>query len=390
MESRLHTVGANAERARSHNRQMVLDRIRQAGRIGRAEIARGSGLSTQAVSNIIADLLADGLITEKGRRATTKGQPPVQYGLEPGGGYAVGIEIRPDAVFAAVLDFCGTPVASDRHSLTATDLAGVTQAVVEAKTGILRQGGVPGDRVLGAGVVMPGPFGRTGLSGAGSELPVIYDVSPQDWLEDTLGLPVAIENDANAAAIAERVSGAATGLGTYAFLYFGTGLGLGAVENGRLVIGALGNAGEIGHIPVHHSGRTVPLESVLSRLSVQRHLQAAGTAVDSAEGLARAYDARDPALLDWLAAASEPLSTAVAIIENMLDPEAVILGGAMPDAILDHLIGAVRLSDRSVAHRPTRNVPRLLRGASGRMTATLGAAALVINRAFTPRIAAIA
>ena len=49
-------VGANAERARSHNRQMVLDRVRQAGQIGRAEIARGSGLSTQAVSNIISDL----------------------------------------------------------------------------------------------------------------------------------------------------------------------------------------------------------------------------------------------------------------------------------------------------------------------------------------------
>ena len=69
MRPTAHTVGANAERARSHNRQMVLDRVRQAGRIGRAEIARGSGLSTQAISNIIADLLADGLIVEDGRRA---------------------------------------------------------------------------------------------------------------------------------------------------------------------------------------------------------------------------------------------------------------------------------------------------------------------------------
>ena len=60
----------------------------------------------------------------------------------------------------------------------------------------------------------------------------------------------------------------------------------------------------------------------------------------------------------------------------------------MPDVILDHLIGAVRLSHRSVSERAGRTQPRLLRGASGRMTATLGAAALVLNQAFTPQITA--
>ncbi|MEO1679498.1 MAG: ROK family transcriptional regulator [Pseudomonadota bacterium] len=386
MTSAEHIIGANAERARSHNRQMVLDRVRQAGRIGRAEIARGSGLSTQAVSNIIADLLADGLISEKGRRVGTKGQPPVQYGLNPGGGFAVGVEVRPDAVFAAMLDLCGTLVASTRFDLSATDLPGVTRTVVQARDDVVRQSQVPADRIFGAGIVMPGPFGRTGLSGLGSELPIFHDISPREWFEDALGVPVVVENDANASAIAERVSGAAQGLRTYAFLYFGNGLGLGAVQNGRLMTGALGNAGEIGHIPVPCGGRVVPLETVLSRLSIQRHLQAAGIAVDSSEGLARAYDAQEPVLMEWLAAASEPLTSAVATIENMLDPETVILGGAMPDCILDHLIDAAQLSDRSVACRPARTVPRLMRGASGRMTATLGAAALVIHRAFTPRI----
>ena len=58
-------VGANAGRSRGHNRQVVLGRIRNADRIGRAEIARASGLSTQAVSNIIADLIDDGLIIDR-------------------------------------------------------------------------------------------------------------------------------------------------------------------------------------------------------------------------------------------------------------------------------------------------------------------------------------
>lgn len=386
----LNTVGANAERARSHNRQMVLERVRKAGQIGRAEIARESGLSTQAVSNIIADLLDDGLIAERGRRPGMRGQPPVQYGVNPDGGFAVGIEIRPDAVFAAMLDLCGTQVAAVRHSLSANDLDGVTQAVRSAKTAATKKAGAPVGRILGAGIVMPGPFGPTGLDGTGSELTFLHDIDPTTWLSSTLNMPVIIENDANAAAIAEGISGAATSLETFAFLYFGTGLGLGMVQNGRLVTGAFGNAGEIGHIPVPSGGRPVPLESVLSRLSVQRHLSVAGVEVSSSQELADAYAANAPALMHWLDAAVEPLSAAVAIIENMLDPETVVLGGAMPDVILDHLIASVRLADRSVAHRGARDIARLTRGASGRMTATLGGAALVINRAFTPRIATAA
>jgi len=381
-------VGANAERARSHNRQVVLGRIRAAGQIGRAEIARASGLSIQAVSNIIADLLAEGFILEQGRRSAGRGQPPVQYSLRPEGGFALGVEIRPDAVFAAVLDLCGTTIGAERARLPATDRTTITRAVVKLCDQVLTASDTPRTRVLGAGVVMPGPFGATGLAGSGSELLTWDGTEPDVWFSQALGLPVVVENDANAAAMAERIAGVAQGLDTYAFLYFGSGLGLGSVQKGRLVAGTHGNAGEIGHIPVPAGGRTVPLESLVSRLSVQRALHAAGIDVSSGDEITRLYEARDPVLLGWLDAAVEPLSAAVAIVENLFDPQTVILGGAMPDAILDHLLGSVRLSKRSVSHRENRVHPRLMRGASGRMTATLGAAALVLNQAFTPQITA--
>ncbi len=74
------------------------------------------------------------------------------------------------------------------------------------------------------------------------------------------------------------------------------------------------------------------------------------------------------------------------IVENLLDPEVVILGGAMPDVILDHLVREAVLPARSVSNRAERSVVRLRRGTSGNMTATLGAAALVINQTFTPMI----
>jgi predicted NBD/HSP70 family sugar kinase len=67
----------------------------------------------------------------------------------------------------------------------------------------------------------------------------------------------------------------------------------------------------------------------------------------------------------------------------MFDPQTVILGGAMPDAILDHLVAHAPLPALSVSNRPNAPHPRLMRGASGRMTATLGAAALILNRALS-------
>lgn len=381
-------VGANPERTRNHNRQVILDRIRASGRIGRAEIARATGLSTQAVSNIIADLLADGMILEDGRQTAGRGLPAVQYALNAKGGFALGVEIRPDAVFAALLNLCGDTVASGRLPLGTNDRESVTRTVLAQRDALLKSSGTPRERLLGAGIVMPGPFGQTGIRDNETELQIWDDMSPGAWFASALDLPVMIENDANAAAIAERIAGAAAGLDTYAFVYFGNGVGLGAVEHGRLITGANGNAGEIGHIPVPSRGEIVPLESRVSRLSLRKALAGCGTAAETVEDLDRLYRAQTAELMDWLDAAQEPLTAAIRIVENLFDPGTVILGGAMPDTILDHLINAMEPPRISVAHRTDRSVPRLMRGASGRMTATLGAAALVINHAFTPKIAA--
>lgn len=380
-------VGANAGRSRGHNRQVVLGRIRNADRIGRAEIARASGLSTQAVSNIIADLIDDGLIIENGHRAVSRGVPVAQYSLNPVGGFAAGIEIRPDAVLGALLNFCGEPVVQKRKQQATRDRADVVTAVRAMKASILKSSGCDPDRLLGLGVVMPGPFGCTGIAGGASELAIWNDTPPDIWLAETLDMPVLVENDANAAAIAERVSGVAQGLNSYAFLYFGSGLGLGVVNNGRLMAGAFGNAGEIGKLQMPSNGTLAMLEDAVSRRSLSEALYANGAATQNVDDLARLHRSGDKALTNWLDRAAEPLSAAVSVVENLFDPETIILGGAMPDSILDHLIGSVHLTERSVSNRVERHHPRLMRGASGRMTATLGAAALVLNHTFTPKIA---
>ncbi|MBI1416754.1 MAG: ROK family protein [Limimaricola sp.] len=383
----LSIAGSNAERTRLHNRRVVLGCIHAAGGMGRAAIARASGLTTQTVSNIIAELLSDGLLQEGGRVAEGRGLPVVKYTINPLGALAFGAEVRPKTVLSTLMDMEGRMLASDRQPLEIADIDHVARILARMRDAAIKATGLPAGKLIGAGIVLPGPFGATGLTGRASDLP--------DWpldlartrIEQELGLPVVLENDANAAAVAERVSGAAQGLSSFAYVYFGTGLGLGVVERGQLIKGAQGNAGEIGHVPVPFEGQAVPLESVVSRLALGQRLAEAGVTVTSVEDIARLHSAGHPALTHWIAEAAGPLSSAVQMIENLFDPETVILGGAMPDGVLDDLIAACRPGDRSVAARPGRRLPRLCRGASGRMTATLGGAALVISRVFTPHLA---
>lgn len=363
----------------------MLNQVRFSGTIGRAEVARACGLSTQAVSNIISDLMEDGMISELGRRASSRGQPPVQYALNPEGGYALGIEIRPDVVLAAVLDLCGNQLASKRQKLTATCKDGITSTVVGLANSICVNAGLPKDKILGAGIVMPGPFGETGIRDTGTELPSWEPAKPDVWFSNALDLPVFVENDANAAAMAEMVNGVAKNLNSFAFIFFGNGIGLGVVEHGKLLTGVNGNAGEIGHIPVISNGKQVSLESTVSRLSVHRHLTAAGVNASSTADLDRLCLAKDASLNVWLESALEPLSNAITVVENLFDPATIIFGGAMPKGILDYFIEHVQFAQNSVSERADRPYPRLQRGASGRLASTMGAAALALNQTFTPK-----
>ncbi len=388
------TIGSNAERSRQHNRKVVLGHLRSNAQLGRAELARLTGLSTQAISNIIAELEDEELILAGERQAKGRGLPAVQYAINPHGAVALGVEVRPTTVLCTLVDFLGEALASTRYELSSSTPEAVVQAVKQAADETLGtlKGKTP--PVLGAGIVMPGPFGRVGLTGK-AELSGWDDVNPQQLFEEALGVPVQVENDATAAAIAEQMTGMAEGLQTYCFIYFGLGLGLGIISNGLILRGAFGNAGEFGHVVVEHGGRPCScgnkgcLETYASRLALSEFFKSRGREVKNQQDLRALLEDNDPDLEQWLSEAAGPLSQAIVMLENIFDPETIILGGAMPPELLDLLIGQMKLTEASVSVRPDRKLKRVSRGASGYMTASLGAAALIIHPTYIPSFSKI-
>ena len=243
---------------------------------------------------------------------------------------------------------------------------------------------------------MPGPFTLTGLANTASVLPHWQDIDAEQLFSSALSMPVLVENDANAAAVGEHVSGGTASLSNYAFIYFGSGVGLGIVHQGRLFRGGSGNAGELGHILVPLprgldqslagiTSHMAPLESIASRSALLQHLKDAGVDVSTDQQLEALAVERNPELQQWLDEASAALSHAVHVVENLFDPDTVVLGGALPDSLLAALVKGISLAEHSTAQRKNRLMPRVMRGHSGDLSAARGGAALVINGLFTPQ-----
>lgn len=386
-------IGSNPERNRTHNRRVVLETVWLHGPIGRTEIARMTHLTAQAVSNIVDELAADGLLIRQGRRKAGRGQPPVQFAVNPDGGATVGVELAADGLVTVLVDLAGQLRAQRRIKLTDTAPDRLVPLVAAEVERIRRTPGGEAAPVLGVGVVMPGPFEIDGLSSVGpTTLPGWSGIDAGAVLSAATGLPVVVENDATAAAVGERLHGAGKSLRDFCLVYFGVGLGLGIVSEGRPFRGAFGNAGEVGHVMVVPDGLPCPcgnrgcLERYASLHALDERLAASGLDAGQRADLDALVRSGHPELTAWTRDAAKKLAPMIAMLENLFDPESIILGGSLPVALLDALIEAMHPLPISVASRRRRSLPRVLAGATGRLTAALGAAALPLLETLAPRL----
>jgi len=387
------TIGSNPERNRSHNRRVVLDVVRQLGPLGRMEISRHAHLSTQAVSNIVEELVADGLLIRTGRLRAGRGQPPIQFAVNPDGGMTAGIEIAADHISTLLVDIGGRVRAQRTISLQRNDpetVLPVIKAEIEAAQAQLKPFA---PQLLGIGVVMPGPFNVEGMTSVGpTTLSGWLDFDAAASIGHMLGAPVTIENDATAAAVGERLHGAAKDLKNFCLIYFGHGLGLGIMIDGRPYRGANGNAGEIGHVLVEKGGRLCScgqhgcLEAYASIHALDEKLSQAGVQGLDYALLEQLHREGHPVVEAWVRETAGYLAPQVATLENLFDPEAVVIGGALPPGLLEDLTQAMQPLPLSVARRRNRSEARLIHGRTGRLTAALGAAALPVLEAMTPRL----
>jgi predicted NBD/HSP70 family sugar kinase len=363
--------GTNQEFGRPYNRRIVLEAIRQHGPITRGDIAASVGLTVQTVSNITRELEDQDFICGTRNAPRARGYPATSLSINPDGGYAIGLNITPVGIEAALINLAGEIVAAQsrgRDCLTPDRaLAEIRDIVADFKVSTSDK------RVLGIGLAMPGPFDIESMSFVGpTTLQGWKDVPIQKELADIADCPAFIEMDHAAAAVGEHLYGAGRDYKDYYYIFFSMGLGGCMVHDGLPVRGSFSNAGEIGHIPIVPDGEPCPcgnsgcLERYVSLEALERR-----SAMIGMEG--------------WLTEAAPVFRSAISTIENLFDPQTIIIGGMSGTDIPQKLLAMAEPLANSVSSRRNRTSPRIIFSTTGHDAALRGAASLAISGALAPR-----
>ena len=244
------------------------------------------------------------------------------------------------------------------------------------------------DSITAVGIGSGGPLdAQAGVIVGPPHLPGWRDVPVSSWAEAAYGLPVALENDATAAAAGEHRYGAGAGTSHLVYLTISTGVGGGIVIDGRLYRGATGNGGELGHVTVDCSGRPCRgcgrkgcLEAYVSGTSISERAREAGLGEVTASEVAAAAAAGDAAAAEVWDATTEALACGLTSIVNLFEPQLVVLGGGVVSGTGEQLLGPVRERVRDEAMGPAGGAARIVAAALGPQVGVVGAAAIALDR----------
>lgn len=356
----------------------ILGLVLRRSPLTQAEIASEIGRSQQTVSRLISRLIERGSLRQGERVSSGKrGQVSTSIEIVPDYAYSFGVAILWDALAVTVMDFSGAVI---DHRVTAMTLMTHDNVVVELRSMIndLSQEWIVDDsRVFGVGVGIPGTFMRGNRRQVNTPL-ILGEWANMDIeavLEDDLGLPVWIENDGNAAAIGESLVGVGRWAKDFVYLYVSTGLGGGVILNGEIVRGEYGNAGEVAQLLPPGMYPHPNLE--LLRQLVHKH----GQDITTVSELIDKFDVNWPGVDEWIVKVRDSLSLIVSAAAALLDPQAIVIGGRIPNSLAEKIIPHIEIYDQR-RRSDSRPLPPTVVAEAGGDSAAIGAAALTLNSYF--------
>ncbi len=346
--------GSNINLVKAHNLSAILFSLLRDNMLSRVELAEKLSLSNTTITNLTAELLEEEIIIEEQIEATEKrkpvGRPRRMLRLIPNARYAVGVHIGVGIFRVAITNLFAEIIYSQMTEFDlSTSADEVIQTIIEHIEQSISKSKVDHDRIIGVGV------GASGLVNYMTGVNVLAprlgwkDVPIQSLLESQLNLPVCVDNNVRSMALGEAFFGTGRDVSSLAFVYGRIGVGAGFVVDGRLFRGSNAGAGEIGHtIMVSKNGElcscgnTGCLETLISEPLLVR--QAELLAQAKPNGLLFQYlnDLNNSNQMEQIFAAARAgdqtaqeliedracyLGIALANLVNMLNPEAILLGG---------------------------------------------------------------
>ena len=371
-----------------YNERRVLQVIRRMGEASKADLARQTNLTNTSVGIIVSTLHRKQLLKISRKRLSgQRGQPPTLYQLETSGSFSIGVRVDRNLIQTILIDFEGTVLSRLSHEsiLPKPEMAlEIILKDVNALLDILSEN--QRRRLSGIGLAYP-----YNLESWLSELSLPYeqfsgwkDFDLAGHIEDAISIPVYCENDVTAASIAELFYGVGRDRDDFLYVFIGPGIGGGIVINGESVRGPLGNAGDIGLMPVPPSTLiSAPQpkgewDILLNRASINtliRHLRACGHEVHSFSDVNYLVERQDRAVNEWMTDCVAALTHVLWSGFALLNCPVVVIGSDLGRGFIQQLI--TKLEQKMASSAPeARNPPRLLPGSFGSDAEAIGAANL--------------
>ncbi|MFC4242133.1 ROK family protein [Gryllotalpicola reticulitermitis] len=394
-------------RSSAETRSAVLDLIRSSGTVSRSELAVLSGLTEATISKIVKALLDAQLVVEAGFADSTGGKRPILLSLNISARYAIGVLLDARTIVYVIADMSGTAV----HHMTAEGYGKTPPPLVIKRIAsdiqkLMRRAKLAPSDVLGIGVAAAGRLDADGGVLRRSRVAEDWeDFAIDAALHDATGMRVLLENDANSAALGEFWSSRMPATQDFAVLYMANGIGCGIVIDGALYRGASGNVGELGHMtvdingPVCFCGRRGCLEPLAAPLAVVRRARADPELIrdigvretlddetnvrEDFAAIARGAVAGDERCRTLILDSARALAAALVSMVNLLDLDAVYLGGPGFADAAELYLDVLREALGHAFAREVHPVETRL-SAVGIEAAALGAASVVLHRQLTP------
>ncbi|MEU0810897.1 ROK family transcriptional regulator [Streptomyces sp. NPDC005970] len=306
------------------------------GPLTRLEVARRAGLSPAAVTKAVRPLLEAGYLLEDANDEARPalGRPANLVRVDGGRALFIGLKVTGDEIIGVLADLCCRIRVARRVPLRGREPGQVLAVAAELAQELLTEADGFGVRVLGLGIAVSGDVDRAEGTVRYSPFLEWRDLRLAELAEMTCGLPTTVDNDVRALTVAEQWFGEGVGLSDFAVVTVGAGIGCGLVVHGRVVAGAHGVAGEIGHVTVDPAGPPCRcgnrgcVEAIAADSAIVAQVcEVTGLKVaDIAEAIELAHRG-DAGARAVYAKAGEAIGRGIATVANLLGPERVIISG---------------------------------------------------------------
>ena len=380
---------------RRSNRSRALWELFMTGPLTRQELGQAAGVSPATVSNLVGDLVDQGLVIEVGVEDSNGGRPRGVLQVNPDYGFVIGVDVGETAFLVELFDLGMQVRASHRSTtdLARLDPEDAVTHVVEGIDAVLAQSGVPASRVIGVGVGVPGLV-EHGTDAIVHGQSVGWQAVPfERMLRERISLPLLIDNGAKTLGQAELWFGAARGTDNAIIVLLGIGVGTSIISNHELYRGATSSAGEWGHTTVMIDGRLcrcgaagcleayIGAGAVVARYDDLRHGRRMSVNPNDledrvAEIIAAPDDDRAAARV--LEETVRYLGAGISDLVNLFNPERIVVGGWLGQALGEPIIDRVREAARTSALRLPFSHVSIVKAELGKDAVALGAATLPI------------